>query len=176
MIGPDNGLLMRASEILEFKSAYQIREKEFLTQRVSSTFHGRDMFAATAGKIAAGHKPEEVGPQASRLVKLNVPGIHLSRDGAMCSVLHVDVFGNVITNLAEREAAQFKPRESELVKIRTTGREYPARFVKLYSDVARGNLAVLWGSQGYLEIAVREGNAAMRLGVKPLDRLELHFS
>src|SRR5439155_27154918 len=72
LIGPDNGLMARASEKLGLKSIYEIREKEFQSKPLSSTFHGRDVFADVAGLIASGRRPEEVGPKVSKLEKLSI--------------------------------------------------------------------------------------------------------
>src|SRR5438094_587470 len=62
-VGPDNGLMTRASERLGLKSIYETREKEFHRTPISSTFHGRDVFAYVAGLIASGRRAEEVGPR-----------------------------------------------------------------------------------------------------------------
>ncbi len=80
-----------------------------------------------------------------------------------------------MTNVEEDDLAQFGIRQRQPVKILTNSSEHKGRFVKSYSDVERGQVAVLWGSQGYLEIARVEADAAHGLKVKPLDRIELLF-
>src|SRR3989442_6093148 len=102
LIGPDNGLMARASEKLGLKSIYEIREKEFHRTSVSSTFHGRDVFAYAAGLIASGRRPEEVGPRISKLEKLDVSQPKLSGKSLICHVLHVDAFGSVVTDVEEK--------------------------------------------------------------------------
>src|SRR5437899_11097600 len=72
LIGPDNGLMARASEKLGLKSIYEIREKEFQRTSVSSTFHGRDVFAYAAGLIASGRSPEELGLRISKPEQLTL--------------------------------------------------------------------------------------------------------
>src|SRR6267378_6471649 len=72
LIGPDNGLMARASEKLGLKSIHEIREKEFQRKPVSSTFHGRDVFAHVAGLIASGRKPGDVGPRLAQIEKLDL--------------------------------------------------------------------------------------------------------
>ena len=71
-VGPDNGLMARASENLGVKSIHKIRAEEFQRKDVSSTFHGRDVFAYAAGMIASGRRPEEVGPRVSKLETLDL--------------------------------------------------------------------------------------------------------
>ncbi len=176
LIGPDNGLLARASEKLGFRSAYKIQNPQFFATNLSSTFHGRDVFARTAGKIAAGHMPSDVGQRISSIIQLNSQKTIIANGRIVSSVLYIDVFGNVIVAVENEEVAQVKPRRDKVVKIKTGPKEVEGRFVSSYSDVALGEMAVLNGSQGFVEIAVREGNAASSLSVKLADRLELVFS
>jgi S-adenosylmethionine hydrolase len=175
LIGPDNGLMARATEKLGLKSIYEIREKEFQRKPASSTFHGRDIFAYAAGLIASGRKPKEVGPKVSKLEKLNLVPPKLSGKSLICHVLHVDNFGNVVTDVEERMAQRIPVTVGDTVEIRSWTRKLQARYVRSYYDVGKGDMALLLGSQGFLEIAVREGSARDKLDVKSLDHLELQF-
>ena len=175
LIGPDNGLMARASVKLGLKSIYEIREKEFQRTSVSSTFHGRDVFAYAAGLIASGRRPEEVGPRISKLEKLDVSQPKLSGKNLSCQVLHVDVFGNVITNVSEEMFQKMPLKFGEGVEIRSGTRKLQAQYARSYYEVDTGAMAVLLGSQGFLEIAIREEDARHKLDVKPLDKLELRF-
>ncbi len=174
-VGPDNGLMARASEKLGLKSIYEIREKEFQRKPVSSTFHGRDVFAYAAGLIASGRRPEEVGPKVSKLEKLDLSIPELSGNKLLCQVLHVDAFGNVSTNVGEELVRSLPRRIGERIEIRSGIRKLEAHYARSYYEVDKGAMAVLLGSQGFLEIAVREGSARDKLVVKPLDKLELRF-
>jgi S-adenosylmethionine hydrolase len=174
-VGPDNGLMARASEKLGLKSIYEIREKEFQRTPVSSTFHGRDIFAHTAGLIASGRKPKEVGPKVSKIEKLNLTRPKLSGKSVICHVLHVDVFGNVVTNVEEKMVRRIPVKLGETVEIRSWTRKLQGRHVNSYYEVGKGDIALLLGSQGFLEIGVREGSARDKLDVKSLDHLELQF-
>jgi S-adenosylmethionine hydrolase len=175
LIGPDNGLMARASEKLGLKSIYEIREKEFQRKPVSSTFHGRDIFAYAAGLIASGRKPKEVGPKVSKLEKLNLVPPKLSGKSLICHVLHVDAFGNVVTDVEEKMAQRIPVTVGETVEIRSWTRRLQAQYVRSYYEVDKGAVALLLGSQGFLEIAVREGSARDKLDAKLLDHLELQF-
>jgi S-adenosyl-L-methionine hydrolase (adenosine-forming) len=95
-----------------------------------------------------------------------------------CSVLYVDSFGNVVTNISETDSRQFRFRESMHIKILVGNGEnqYDGSTVKSYSDIPTGRLGLLRGSQGYFEIALKEASAATRLRVKSLDSLEIRFS
>src|SRR5712692_6252796 len=175
LIGPDNGLLARASEKLGLKSVYEIREKEFQRKPVSSTFHGRDVFAHVAGLIASGRRPEEVGPKVSKLEKLPFSSPRLSGKKLVCQVLHVDAFGNVITNVDEKLIRKIPLEFGERIDLWLGKRKLQAQYAKSYHEVGKGAIAVLLGSQGFLEIAVRGGSARDKLHVKQLEELELRF-
>jgi S-adenosylmethionine hydrolase len=174
-VGPDNGLMARACEKLGLKSIYEIREEEFLRKPVSSTFHGRDIFARVSGMIASGRRPEEVGPRISELEKLPISPPRLLEKKLVCQVLHADAFGNVITDVDDKLVRRIPVEFGERVNIWSGKRKLQAQYARSYSEVGKGALAVLLGSQGFLEIAVREGSAKDTLGVKPLDKLELQF-
>ncbi len=175
LIGPDNGLMARASEKLGLKSIYEIREKEFQRKPVSSTFHGRDVFAHVTGLIVSGRRPEEVGPKVSKLEKLPISSPKFSGRKLVCQVLHADVFGNVITNVGEKAVRKIPVKFGEGVEIRSGTRKLQARYARSYYEVDEGAMEVLLGSQGFLEIAVREGSARDELDAKPLEILELRF-
>jgi S-adenosylmethionine hydrolase len=174
-VGPDNGLMARASEKLGLKSIYEIREKEFQRKPVSSTFHGRDVFAHVAGLIASGRRPEEVGPKVSKLQKLPISSPKFSGKKLVCQVLHADIFGNVITNVGEKVVRKIPLEFGERVDIWLGKRKLQAYYARSYYEVGKGAMAVLLGSQGFLEIAVREGSARDKLHVKRLDKLDLRF-
>jgi len=175
LVGPDNGLMARASEKLGLKSIYEIRQKGFQRKPLSSTFHGRDVFSYVAGLIASGRRPEEVGPKVSKLEKLPLSSPRLSGKKLVCQMLHADIFGNVITNISEKEIREIPVKFGESVEIRSRTGTVQAQYARSYYEVDKGRMAVLLGSQGFLEIAVREGSARDGLDVKPLEKLELRF-
>ena len=174
-IGPDNGLMARASEKAGVKSIHEIREKEFQREAVSSTFHGRDVFAYAAGLIAAGRRPEEVGPRVPKMETLDLPPPKLSGNTCSCHVLHVDGFGNVITDVSEVMIRNIPAKLGSRVNIRSGTRKLQAEYARSYYEVDKGAMAVLLGSQGFLELAVREGSASEKLKANSLDKLELRF-
>jgi S-adenosyl-L-methionine hydrolase (adenosine-forming) len=176
LVGPDNGLLVRAAEKLGFKAAYQIDSQRFRTEKVSSTFQGRDVFARTVGELANGLKPNAVGGEVKQLVKLDIPKVSISSDIADCTVLYIDSFGNVILNLAEESITRLDPHGTGHVSIETKQGRFATLVGGTYSDIALEQLGIIPGSQGYLEIAMRERSAAARLAVKPLDQVKIRFS
>ena len=175
LVGPDNGLLVRAAERLGFKAAYHIDSQRFKGEKVSATFHGRDVFARMAAKLADGLRPDAVGAVVKEPVRLDIPRVSVSEEGMTCSVLHVDSFGNVILNLGEEEFLRLGLHDHRRLEVKTMHGRSSASIARTYSEIPRGQFGVIIGSQGYVEIAMRESSAAARLGLKPLDQVEIRF-
>jgi len=151
-VGPDNGLFALVAPAPD--SVHEIAAAEFRAGRVSPTFHGRDVFAVAAARLACGAAPSQAGPavEPAGLVRLG-GGPHGSDGGNR--VVHVDGFGNLIT-----DAAAAGEGASVWVGGRAIG---PLR--RTFADVAPGELVAYVGSSGTVEVAVREGSAAAVLGV-----------
>ena len=175
LVGPDNGLMSRASERLQVKSIRHIQEKPVDGKSVSNTFHGRDIFAPVAGELASGKKPEEIGPRINEIMKLNLSPARLVGKGLTCQVLHVDNFGNITTNVEDGLVKKIPKEFGEQVTIRSGKRTFRATYARSYHELGPSMIGVLMGSQGYIEIAMREKSANKKLGLKPLDDLELRF-
>jgi hypothetical protein len=156
-IGPDNGLL---SPLLSREGAVvrAIDPDQVGAGSLSSTFHGRDLFAPAAAMVAAGAPVEALGPPlADPLVTAPDPLPDRTGDGWCGQVLSVDHFGNLITNLAPHHVGG--ARRVEIRGGRTIG------IVETYGDVASGDLAALIGSNGKLELARHGGSAAQLTGM-----------
>src|SRR2546425_10626828 len=175
LVGPDNGLLTRAAERLGFKAAYQIDSPRFKAEKVSATFHGRDVFARTAAKLADGLRPDTVGDLVKELVRLDIPSVGVSDEGVTCTILHVDSFGNVILNLGEEEFLRLGLHDDRRLEVKTMHGRSSASMARTYSEIRRDELGIMLGSQGYVELAMRESSAAAGLGLKPLDEVEIRF-
>jgi S-adenosyl-L-methionine hydrolase (adenosine-forming) len=153
-VGPDNGLLMAAINRLGgLTAAVQLEEPRFFRDRVSFTFHGRDVFGPIAGYLARDGRLEELGPPLTE-VDRSVDFARPEKDGqrVLGEVLHVDVYGNLVTNVpASMLPAAFEVRAGSRVI-----RDAPHRS---YQDVESGSPLALVGSNGLLEISVRDGSA-----------------
>ncbi|HET7505262.1 MAG TPA: SAM-dependent chlorinase/fluorinase [Kofleriaceae bacterium] len=147
-VGPDNGVFGYVAE--RTSEAYAIESDRFRAERVSRTFHGRDVFARTAAAIASGEDPAAAGPRIELAGQLPWG----ARDPATGRVVHIDRFGNLITDLPEAEAGPAVTIADQVLPLAGT-----------YEDVAPGALVAYIGSAGTVEIAVRDGRADRRLGV-----------
>lgn len=158
-VGPDNGLFSFALEEAGAR-AWVIDRPEYWLPKPSRTFHGRDIFAPVAARLAAGMAPDALGtPIADPVLLLpaRAPERRGNGDIAGC-VLHVDRFGNLITNVPGEWLAEGR-WTCEVAGARISG---PS---ETYAAAERGDLILLISSGGMAEVAVREGSAADRLGV-----------
>ena len=159
-VAPDNGLLTPFLDQPALATrVHELTRAELWNPVVSPVFHGRDVFGPVAGHLAAGGALEDVGPplDVGSLVRLPEPPIH-SEDGARVGVVvHVDRFGNLVTNLRP------DPGEQGGARVEAAGRTLA--LVRIYADVAQGELTALVGSSGRIEVACRGGSAAELLGI-----------
>lgn len=177
LVGPDNGLLYRTADKLGYRAAYEIRNAGFHRPETSFTFHGRDIFAPTAAQIVNGKRPSDAGPKLSTMVRLELEGPEFLGKKARCRVLYVDSFGNIVTNIQEHDWRALPIRGDSRVSIVTSKKRVPViPLAKSYSEIPAGHVALIVGSQGFLEIAMKESSAAKKFGIKSGEDLELLFS
>jgi S-adenosylmethionine hydrolase len=159
-IGPDNGVLSLAAA-RPGRRIYSIEAPAFRREPVSPTFHGRDVFAPTAGRLAAGARPSEAGPLVEGLFELAQPVIARRAGRAEGTVIHIDAFGNLITSLT---AVHVPPDAA--VEVEGRGGIFHPVLARTFSDVTSGALVAYLGSGGQLEIARRNGSAAAYVGAE----------
>jgi len=177
VVAPDNGLL---TLVLARDARAQIREitnRRLCAGEVSATFHGRDVFGPVAAHWLNGTPLAQVGPEVHDPVRLEIPVAAVAAQDALeASVIHVDRFGNVITNVARRDlAALLGPRRATPATWLVFER-HPLPLVQTYADVAAGEPCVLLGSSGWLELAVNRGSAAQRFDLARGARIRLRCS
>jgi S-adenosylmethionine hydrolase len=129
---------------------------------VSATFHGRDVFAPTAARLAAGEAPEAFCTPASDVIRLEWPRPRREGDVIQGEVIYVDHFGNAITNLSPDDLGS--PAAGSLV-FSIAGRRLPGPSA-FYGSVPTGEAVVVLGSAGLYEVAIHQGDAATDLGLR----------
>jgi S-adenosyl-L-methionine hydrolase (adenosine-forming) len=162
LVGPDNGLFSLVLEKETKAEARAIENPAYRHPKVSKTFHGRDIFAPAAAHLASGVPFEEFGPVCTPKIA------HWSRATATVSelrgeIIHIDRFGNAISNIGENMLREFAAKGRTEAGIRR--RRFP--LVSTYGDLEPGTLMALIGSSGYLEVAVNQGSAAEKLRIIP---------
>jgi hypothetical protein len=156
LVGPDNGVLSYALAAAEVHEAVSLTNPAYQLPIVSSTFHGRDIFAPAAAHLARGVPLAELGPRGINLVRLALTTPQETPEGD--HVMHVDHFGNLI--LDARAGDVSGEVTLELAGYRIEG------ISRTFADVAPGQpLAYVGSTRDHVEIAIREGNAAGEMGV-----------
>ncbi|MCB9729943.1 MAG: SAM-dependent chlorinase/fluorinase [Deltaproteobacteria bacterium] len=160
-VGPDNGLFdLVAAALGGIEAAWRIQRHPWLPDRTARTFHGRDIFAPTAAAMAAGLlRPEVVGPSLEPQ-GLDVPAARRLEDGRLVGeIVSIDHFGNLISNIGLAELEEIG--EPAGLRVEIAGRS--AVVAETYAQVVAGHLVAVIGSEGWLEVAVRDGHAARQL-------------
>ena len=189
-VAPDNGVLSYVMAREPVEALVELADPSYCLPHVSHTFHGRDVFAPAAAHLAAGVPIASLGPSVTDPVTFPPPRLEVTHDGIVGEALHVDRFGNVITSIGQLlwsgdelslapafqaptggEPVRFKAGEAVVV---VAGREIVGVH-RTYAEVVSGETLALVGSEGHLEIAVREGHAGQRLGMRPGDAVRLRL-
>jgi hypothetical protein len=173
-VGPDNGLLSYACEREGGARVYRLTNEKFFRAPLSATFHGRDIFAPVAAALSNNVPPETFGELIEDHVRL-APLAPVRDDGAALSarIIHLDRFGNLVTNITRREVAGEEFRQG--VRLLIGGREISS-FRRFYAEGAggtAGELFAIWGSAGFLEIAANCASAAALLRVERGQRVRV---
>ena len=164
-VGPDNGLCSLVFQRATRLSLVRLTNPRYWLAQISSTFHGRDIIAPVAARLARGCSLRRLGVSRSRYQTLTLPPLQRTATTLRGCILHIDPFGNLITSLPARLI------ESTRAQVR-----YQQRLVRVVASYAKGRqgrLVALIGSTGYLELAIPNGSAAKRYRAKRGDRVEL---
>jgi S-adenosylmethionine hydrolase len=167
LVGPDNGLLLLAADGFGgVAQAVDLERSPWLLDRVSATFHGRDVFAPVAGRLAAGAPLEDAGEalDPAGLVTLELPRPRIEGATVVAHVLAFDAFGNV---LLDAEASHLGSRET----VSVGGRR--AAVARTFGDVGPRALVLYEDSSGMLAVAVNGGSARDELGLSPGDEVRI---
>ena len=169
-VGPDNGLFTWIYREEEVKQVVGIRNRDFFRKPTSQTFHGRDIFAPIAAHLSLGRKPEEFGVRLDRWSEIDIPEPRTTDKGLMGEVIHIDRFGNLITNLPRRllePLADQGPLQIHIIGKRISGLK------AAYAEARKGELMAIFDSFDLLEISLMGGSAGEALKAAKGDRVEL---
>ena len=133
----------------------------YFRETVSQTFHGRDIFAPVAAHLAAGLAPAKLGPRIDNYLRLTFERPNrTARRGWTGVILHVDRFGNIVTNIPFAEFPNIGQQPFEVaIGFRTV-----EKLARSYAEMPPGELFAIMGSSGYLEISANQESAAKILG------------
>lgn len=163
-VGPDNGIFWPIIEENPNAEIINLSETRYFLSHVTSTFHGRDIFAPVAAYISLGTEISKMGTSMSEPEKLTLPKPYLKHDTLKGQITRIDNFGNLITNITENTLSRFLEGKKPVIHIG----DYKIPWLcDTYSDRDKGELLALINSSGLLEIAVNLGKASEYLGRSP---------
>ena len=174
LVGPDNGLLMPAAHSLGDFIAYEITNNKYMLNSISNTFHGRDIFSPVAAHIVNGIPFEKIGSRIYNFIDMNFGKGKITGKTATGKIIHIDSFGNIVTNIEGIRLRDFLKKDSNLMAF-IGDKQQEISFVKSYGFVERGQLLATIGSSNLVEIGMNQGNAAQALDVKLDDEIKILF-
>ncbi len=162
---PDNGIITLIHQIYLPEEVYLVNNTSFFCQPISNTFHGRDIFAPVAAHLAKGIKPNQLGPRIDTIKLIDIPKPIITETGELIGqVIHIDNFGNLITNIAVDILNRFAKSAAE-VTVYLQDKPIGA-IVKTFNNVDTNQPLAYIGSAGFLEIAINKSRADKILGAK----------
>jgi len=168
---PDNGLLTLVEQRDGIEAAREITNTDWMIgTKLSSTFHGRDIFSPVGAHVARGDDWTKVGPEMAvkDLVRLELQAAKLDERGLTATVIATDgPFGNLVTNIDADDFLKLGYARGQEVAVTVGGKEMKLKFVKTFSDVPLGQPLLYIDSRGHLGLAVNQNSFAATYGVKP---------
>ncbi len=166
LVGPDNGLLSVAADEAGFRRAVELSSERFRLSGVSATFHGRDIFAPAAAHLWLGTPLRSFGPECRAIEKVSLGAPVVRGKRLTGSVIYVDGFGNLVTNIDRASLSGFQASFPACRLLVTIKNGPQIRIVNTYGDAPVGAPLAAFGSFELLEIAVRNGSAADVFGAR----------
>ncbi len=159
IIAPDNGLVSLVQQNTPADEIYELTARQYFLPEVSNTFHGRDIMAPAAAHLACGTALPALGAAIDDPLIIHVPQPEVRENRLVGHVMHVDHFGNLVTNIKADQYREFAPKTVQ-IKDRVI-----SSLVVTYADVPIGQPLAVVGSSNMLEISVNQGNARADLAV-----------
>jgi len=166
---PDNGLMTMVEDRDGIESAREITNQDWMIgAKISSTFHGRDIFSPVGARVARGDDWTQVGPELKQLVRLDLEPPKVNGKGMTGEAFALDgPFGNVITNMDADSFAQLGYQRGDRITITIAGRAIELPFVKTFSDVPLQRPLLFLDSRGRVSFAINQGSFAATYKIAP---------
>ena len=165
-VGPDNGLLMLAVRKESQRQVHVITNPRFRLPRISRTFHGRDIFAPAAAYLSRGIPLTELGPEISEYVLPEFADPRVLDGVLLGKILHIDNFGNVISNLTAGDLQRINLGENRAFFVEVEGNKVELKLCAAYGAVSTRTMLAIIGSSGFLEFSINQGNASEALDAR----------
>ena len=172
-VGPDNGIFSYVYQRETVNRVVHLTEQHYFRSQVSATFHGRDVFAPIAAYVAKQVDWRKMGVEISDYMKFNTPTPVVSAGQIKGHVIHVDRFGNLITNITANELPEERVKAGVRCRV---GKHDAPRLLTHFAEAAANELFAYFGSAGFLELAVSRQNAARMVEARRGMEVEVLFS
>lgn len=169
LVGPDNGVLSTAwAELGGVKRAFTISSRGVMLDKISPTFHGRDVFSPCAAHLSKGVAIDEVGEEVdpASLIEVQFPGARIEPGYVHCKVIGVDRFGNIQLSARPADLSEAGIPSGDVIHVRAGGHGYDVPVRDTFAQVQEGEGVVVVDSSGYLTLAKNRRHAADELGIQ----------
>jgi len=167
-IGPDNGLFAFVAQREKVKKVIVLTQQRYFLPKLSTTFHGRDLFAPVAAHLSLGIKPNSFGYETPSVKKLGFETPIVKEGKLSGKIVHIDTFGNLVSNIDEELFVRVTKEHPYVIRL---GKRKIHGLGKGYWEGKPGVPMALFGSGGFLEISINKGNAEKALKVKKGDQV-----
>ncbi len=177
-VGPDNGLLLPAADVLGgLAEAHELANPEYALDSVSRTFHGRDLFSPAAAHLSLGVPLGDLGPpiDPQALVRLDVAAPEVGQNRIRAVVLYIDHFGNMQLNLKRHHLEQAGVEPGVTVELELALDRYYATAARTFADARPGDIILYEDSYANIAIAINGGSAAELFSVGANDEVRIHL-
>jgi len=165
-VGPDNGLLMLAAQRDGIRHVYHVSNPKYMLPQISRTFHGRDIFAPAAAHLARGNPPFEFGPEIQDHMLPEFAKPYVRKNELLGEILHIDDFGNIVTNLSAKDLEKTGIREGFTLHVKFKGETLALKLCSSYGEASAKEPLAIIGSSDFLEISINQGDASKAFKAK----------
>jgi S-adenosylmethionine hydrolase len=166
---PDNGLITMVADRDGVESSREITNPDWMIgAKVSSTFHGRDIFSPVGAHLAKDDDWNQVGPEVKQLVRLDIHPATVNDQGLTGEVIALDgPFGNLVTNISAEDFLKLGYQRGDMLKVTIAGHEIQMPFVKTFSDVPLKQPLLFIDSRGRASFALNQTSFAAAYHIEP---------
>lgn len=174
-VSPDNGVLSLIFKDPEFKGVFELREKRYFLDKISDTFHGRDIFAPVASWLSRGVKASELGGEIDDYASLPIPEPEVSEGRIKGSIVYIDRFGNLISNITRELFNRVQSASSKRGVEINLGSQRIRKINRYYAEGEKERASALFNSWGNLEIYLPEKSAEKGFRIKKGKEITVNF-
>jgi S-adenosylmethionine hydrolase len=174
-VGPDNGVLSLAALDDGVQKVVEINNSTYYRKPTSTTFHGRDIMAPVVAHLAKNEPPEKFGPLFPGWIQLEFPKVKTEKDIFLAQIIHIDRFGNIVTNITRDRFDEAQGYEKEFIEINVSNQRVKIPICTAYDQVDIGESLAIFGSSDFLEISKNQKSAADALELKVEDKMSVRL-